>query len=141
MKETKSFRINNQAALDGLALVFENQSEGINRAIEAYLPLRNYTLQELKGIFDESELIFLIARSNATFFESKFAANKQMTIIGLQDYFKLENQEIKDFDKLIQKINNLTASQLFFLNEFCHLFWYDEKNEQKNLNEYLKKLG
>lgn len=130
-------RAQNEQTLNTIINLYGNINAGVKAILDNYIVLRSNALSDLKGVFSDDELIYLISRQNGLFFDPKFAINKQITIIGIQDYFKMENSDIEDFDNLINKLKNLSSFNIFFLNEFCNLFW----TKDIYIKEYIAQLA
>ena len=128
-------RMQNAKALKDITAMYNNINNGVKTVIDNYLIIKKDTLNRLKGLFGEDELLWLVSRSNATVFDPAHAINKQITLVGLNDYNKFENPT-ELYNNIIKKIDQLSAGQLFFLNEFCYL-WYAG---DQDINKYIKEL-
>lgn len=110
---------------------YPSKNFAATRAWRSWGILRSNTLQELKGIFDRKELIFLVEALKD--FEPKFAASKMITVARLQE----SSAEWTFAGPVVAKIGKLTAAQVFFLNDWCSLFY---EREDVELLEYVKEL-
>lgn len=117
-------------------------SSTIEGMTEGFLAIRNHTLLELKGIFTREEMIALTASLNGTLLEENFKPNKSMAIAHLEDFEQFENGvsgQGANFEKLIEKVNKLTAAQIYFLQEEILRFWnVDNLSGEKSLDEFIK---
>jgi len=109
-----------------LAIIYENTSKGAAFAVDAYPYLRRYTLNEIRGIFTKEELSSMVDNLNGIIMQSVFMINADVFISSLEvgvEYEDLENKWGVDSVKLFEKINMLTAAQVYFLQDEIRRFW------------------
>lgn len=115
-------------------------SSTIEGMTEGFLAIRNHTLLELKGIFTRDELVALTDSLNGTLLEENFKPNKSMAIAHLEDFEQFENgisRHGANSDQLLAKVGNLTAAQIYFLQEEILKFWNMYTNDI-GLDEFIK---
>lgn len=99
---------------------------GTEKAIKAYNRLSRISLENIKGVFSREELYALIDCQQGVIFDPTWASQKKALIFSLEDAEKYDNLSGRwniDFSKLIETINQLTVSQLYFLQEEIDRFW------------------
>lgn len=118
------------------------KSAGAIRATEGFVFIRRYTLHELKGLFTRAEFIALTDSQNGTMLVPEYQANKGMLIAHMDDFELLEGGVTRheaNWEKLKAKLERLTASQVFFLQDEISLFW--EHTTGGDLNVFLEKYA
>ena len=121
----------------------DNTSQNAIQAITGYIELKRHTLNELKGVFTPNEVKYLVDISNATMFMTEYAASLSMLIARVEDANELEGMAEKwgvDFDKFKQKLEKLTASQVYFLQLECYNYWYGSDEDPGDLEVFIKTL-
>lgn len=116
---------------------FEGFNAGISLIVEPFDRLRRVTINELKGYFTREEIVALVDSLNGTMLTPEFIYNKQFWVIQLEDFENLENgisRHSANSKILLEKIENLSQSQVYFLLIDIHIFW----NSGCDLEEYLK---
>lgn len=126
--------------LKQLEEIYGKPGTGASVAAEAYIYIRRYTLREIKGMFTREELIGMISNLNGTMQQPEFQANPAMFAAHLEDGEKfdfLSQQYGFDFETLMQKVQKLTAAQVFFLQEEIRLFW---DNDAREMEAFIERL-
>lgn len=126
-----------------LTPLFENRNEAIQAAIDGYNAIRKHTLFELRGIFSREETISMVDNLNGTMLQPEYQANKSMYIAHLEDGETFENLSGRfevDFKVLKNKVESLTAAQVFFLQAEIERFWRQESNIENGLELFVKRF-
>lgn len=123
------------------------------RAAESWTYIRQGSIQEIKGKFTDNELLYLVEMVKDSPINYKKASNKDYILADLKYSQAYETALVKKynirFEELISKVEILTSAQVFFLNDFIHLYWEklknryidaDNGNSSENLSEYIKKM-
>lgn len=106
--------------------LYGTKTTGAQEAVECFLYLRAHTLAGLKCYFTKNELSALIDIQNGTIMQSQFAISKEVLIAEIQDSNKIEGLAARwgiNINKLISKIGNLFAAQVYFLQSEINRFW------------------
>jgi hypothetical protein len=129
--------------IEQLTALFDNRTEAVQGAVDAYVNIRKYTLRELKGIFVREELIGLIDNLNGSMLQADYQANKSMYIAHLEDGEHFENMSERfnfDFQTLINKVNSLTSAQIFFLQAEIERYWRQDSSKDDSLNKFIEQF-
>ena len=135
-----AFKISDQLA-ERLVKTYRKRNKGAQRAVESWGILQILTTMEIKSIFTEKELKFLLRfAENKKFFLPNAASNEIFTSEVCQ-YNKINDcPNILDFRKLIFKIKKLTTAQTLFLNDWLDRYWNVNKSKIERIG-YIKFLA
>jgi hypothetical protein len=101
-----------EGALDGYEVIYGKKTAGVTVAAQQFLPLREKTLKELKGVFSKNELLYIIQCLSAL--NIKHTHMAKATLI-----YYIEDGNLKqagfDFGELKKKVYQLTAAQSYYL--------------------------
>lgn len=122
---------------------YPNLNFGATRAVLSWPYLRRRSLNEIKGIFENNELKFIIDMRNGTVFDPVFLKQEPVTweIMDSNEYEYLGEKWQVNVQHLIKKIHSLTSSQVFFLIDWADVFWYipgKDKDIEKYINDLRK---
>jgi hypothetical protein len=135
-----AFKISDQLA-DRLAETYGNRNRGAQRAVESWNVLQILTLMEIKNIFTEKELNFLLRYAENKDFLSINAASNEIFPKEVSQYYNLySDPNIINFSELISKIHKLTTAQMLFFNDWLDRYWTVNKGKIDE-NEYVKFLS
>lgn len=104
--------------------LFDQPSEGLSFALEAYPVLYRQGIRALQGKFSEPELMLMIDLSNGLILMPQILG--QHMIAEVEDGCALERLDEKwsvDKKTLLQKLNGLTLLERSMLEIFCNSFW------------------
>lgn len=131
--------------LDVILNTYDSVSSGIKTILEAWKYVRSNTLDELKGIFTEDELLDLVYIFKKIPTEIKHLCKKEFVIHivkGRLDEYRGQVDWNIDEDKFINKLDTLTSAQCFILIERIRQYWTsgqkgEEEEALKQLNQEL----
>jgi hypothetical protein len=106
--------------------LYESKGGGAERIIPGFMTIRKYTVHELHGVFTKEEFAAIIASQNGLLLEPKVQANGKMLQAHLEDSEKYEGNisgNSAKLKELLEKVNNLTAAQIYFLQDEIEIFW------------------
>ncbi|CAL1518221.1 hypothetical protein [Chitinophaga sp. MM2321] len=106
--------------------LYDSKGGAAEKIVPAYFELRKYSLGEIKGFFTKEEVNALTDSLNGIIQEVDFQANKGIAIAHLYDFQQYESGISRHGatpDILLDKVNKLTASQVYFLQEEINIFW------------------
>lgn len=138
MSKTASIRLPDNIQTD-LRKNFGGLQSAISLIVEPFDRVRILTVDELKGYFTHEELVALTDSQNGVLLSPDFIYNKSFLLAQLEDFEGLEggiSRQGADPNALLEKIKNLSQSQVFFLLLHTHIFW----NNPNDLNKHLEKL-
>lgn len=104
--------------------LFDQPSEGLSFALEAYPVLYRQGIRALQGKFSESEIMLMIDLLNSTMLMPQILG--QHMIAEVEDGCALEHLDEKwsvDEKTLLQKLNGLSLLERSMLEIFCKAFW------------------
>lgn len=119
----------------------DNTSQNAIQAITGYIELKRHTINELKGVFTPNEMKYLVDISNATMFMPEYAASLSMLLARVEDANELEGMAEKwnvDFIVFKQKVERLTAAQVYFLQLECYNYWYGSDDAPGDLDKFVQ---
>jgi len=120
-----SFRADEDLASQ-LEELYESKGGGAERIIPGFMTIRKYTLHELQGVFTKEEFAALVAVQNGLLLDPKVQANGKMLNAHLE-FSETYDRNISGnraiLNELLEKINNLTAAQVYFLQDEIEIFW------------------
>ena len=130
--------------LDALKRLYGTKTAGMQEAIDGFIPLRQFTLREIRGTFTESELLALTDFLRRMPIEDPLIRINKEALINLL----LDNSELHDlsisheivYDDLIYKLNKLTAAQVYFLQSEIGRYWKINKGKRYNIDEFIDTL-
>lgn len=102
---------------------FTSKSAGAIIAVESFLCLRKACIMELKGVFTKMELLGLIDALQGSKLIPEYQVNTNTFVFQLIDINTMQKTFSKFdviFNKLIDKIQKLTAAQVFFIQCEIH---------------------
>lgn len=106
---------------------YKNITSAVTQAAESFYVLRRYTLEELKGRFSHAEIVGLCDMFNGTIIQPEMSV-KSVLLAQLEDAENFDNLSARHgfkYSELKEKIEGLTASQVFFLIHEIDRFWND----------------
>ncbi len=110
-----------------VALYPNDKEQSLNRAVSAFLIMRNLSLKSIKGKFDRNELIGIVAAFNGTIIGFDLGIPpKAMLLAQMEDAIALENNDsFYSYTKesLLQKINQTSEMEAMFFLEEISRFW------------------
>lgn len=118
--------------------LYGSHAAGLEFHIPGMLKLRQYTLHELRGVFTKEELTAIVDSQNGTMLVVDYLPNVGVMAAHLEDFEKFENgisRHGANPQVLLQKINKLTASQVYWLQDDIKVFW----DNNGDLQEFIKK--
>lgn len=123
--------------------VFRNLNSGATYALEAFPVLYRRTLYELRGRFDQPELMCIIDVFNATALTAGMAG--QHLAVSVEDGINLDGLDKKwslDKKTFLSNLAGLTIFQAACLEIWANGFWYSEtsQNAEPNFEPWLKPL-
>ncbi len=126
MKNVSS-KINDHDA-DKLIAVFGSKYEGVKRAVEGFMAIRDYSLAEIRKLnFTTEELTSMISSLNGTMSSNaRMQCNVGAFNAHMEDFEKLDNGVSSygaDYNSLMKKLENLSAAQVFFLQDEIYRWW------------------
>lgn len=105
---------------------FASAQAGLTLIIEPFDRLRMITIAELKGYFTREEIIALADSQNGTMLTPDYIYNKAFILAQLEDFQTFEggiSRHEADPETLINKVKNLSHSQVYYLLMHIHIFW------------------
>lgn len=108
-----------------------------NTCLENFLHLHRYTVNELKGVFIRDEIIAIVDSLNGIMYQPSWAANKGALIAHLNDSEQLDGMGKHwgiDTQKLIDKVEKLTAAQVMIWQYEVSRFW---DNPARDLDKFV----
>jgi hypothetical protein len=124
-----------EASAKFYAEIFANLHTGATYALDSFPPLYRRTLQDLKGIFLEPELMLMIDVFNSTALTPALAG--QHLEIQVADGIELDGLDEKwkvDKEKILKKISALPLFSAACLEIWANGFWYANEDDQKDLD-------
>jgi len=123
---------------------FQSRNAGAEKTLTIYPYLWNYTLAEMRGIFTEAEIKYLVDIGNG------FALSG--TVMDLR--YEVWIAQIEDADRfdgigakwevsvadLCAKVKSLTAAQVYFMQENIQSFWYGNTEGNPDLEKFIEKF-
>jgi hypothetical protein len=125
-----------------LAKMGKNANWTASRAVMSWVKLKQYALQELKGIFTKEELGGILNRMDNLIFDPSVLVSKEIFIQGLKEDCLLENKDWQygyNLQQISAKLQKLTSTQIFFLSEWASTFWATCQNPIEQ-DEYIAQL-
>lgn len=137
-----STKVQDEAALE-LTEIYKSRYNGAQIAIEGFLAIRINTLAEIKKAgFFYAEMMAIVASLNGTMTSgARMQCNKAAFMVHMEDFQELESgisQFEADPKTLLEKLNSLTAAQIYFLQDEIYLWW--ERSEEQPLEEFIKTM-
>ena len=110
-------------------------------AINAYLPLKECTIREIKGLFTAAEITALTEYLRYIRMHDPYSlcdTEKLLyIIIDSEEHMNFENLFGVDYHELISKVQTLTAAQTYFLRAEILRYWSKNKNVRVNMDEFI----
>jgi hypothetical protein len=141
LSKNVNFRASENIA-EQLEKFYDSKGGGAERIVPGFFSIRKYTLHELKGKFTKDELSALIDAQNGVLLQAELQANKGVLLANVADFEKFGNgisRHKAKPDQLYKKIDQLTASQAYFLQNEIEVFW--RGIEYKDLNDFIKRFS
>ena len=124
--------------------LYGTKASGIQEAVDSFIPLRIHTIRELKKRFSKNELTALIDfLRNMPQRDPVSLINKETLITHILDSKEWNNLEVKYkilYNELIDKLNELTAAQTYFLQSEIARYWKKHKGKRLNIDAFIETL-
>lgn len=117
---------------------------GSQKAIEGFIEMQRRTMQELKGLFLESELNLILDNLNGTLPQAQFMGAANMFWWHLEDGESFDNLFEKwgvDFEQMKAKVLALTSAQCYCLQDAAFRWWNNEPTAVKELSTFNKLIN
>ena len=143
MKDVKgvSFKLDD-SEVEPIEAIYPSLNFAATRIIKALIYLRRESLNEIRGKIEGNEIKYIIDLVNTLIFQPRMAVVQEMIIHEIEDgnrYEELGEKWKVDVGKFVEKIRSLTSAQVYFLVEFCKLFW-EKDHGQTDIDEYVQQL-
>lgn len=137
-----STKVQDEAAQE-ITKIYKSRYDGAQTAIEGFLAIRINTLSEIKKKnFTHAEIMSIVASLNGTMTSGpRMQCNQSAFMAHMQDYEELENgisQYEADPETLYKKLSNLTAAQIYFLQDEIYLWW--KRSEEQSLESFIETM-
>lgn len=131
----------NKIDSDKLESVYGSKYVGAKRSIEGYLALRDYSIAEIKQLnFNRFQLIGLIFSLRGSMMVSaRMHCNVEAFYAHIKDFERINNGISGyggNYKDLMKKLQKLTASQVYFLQDEIIRLW----NQGKEIDDIIKSL-
>lgn len=138
-----STKVQDEAAME-LNKIYKTRYDGAQTAIEGFLAIRINTLAEIKKAgFSYAEIMAIVASLNGTMTSgARMQCNKAAFMAHMEDFQELESgisQFEADPKPLLEKLNSLTAAQIYFLQDEIFVWW--ERSDEQPLEEFIKTMA
>ena len=104
---------------------FSTTYQGMKVTTESFFVLRNYSMKEIRGTFNENEVVALLKLYRGVTFEPTLASrqNLQLAVEDGEQYQGIISQNGADLKELLNKIELLTNTQAFWLLFELNNYW------------------
>jgi hypothetical protein len=130
--------------LEAYATLYRTRMNGMSEAVNCFLPLREHTLREIRGIFTRAEiegLTIFIGCHPVT--DPLIMVRRDTLIQHIVDSVDRYNLEIKhgvDYEDLLFKVDRLSAAQAYFLQSEIFRYWINNKGKKLKFDEFIDSL-
>ena len=140
-KKKISPRIEDQSR-EFLSANFSTLNAGAEYVLDGFPMLYNRAIHELRGLFSEGELSFLVEALKAPKLSPQLAGQQfKIFCDDAMTFRKLDAKWNINNDAFLKKIEEITSFQIACLEIWAKKFWFAKwKKGDKNLREYVKAL-
>ena len=129
-KERKNFRLDTVLLSNLEKQLGYDQTEVVEKALNAYDALRRAALKEIKESFTREELLGLIDMQNGHLLSPQLQARVEVYLGSLEDAQQYDQLSIRwdfNYEILRRKIEFLSPNAVYFLQEEIDRFWKEPK--------------
>jgi len=104
---------------------FPTTYHGLRTTIESFFVLRNYSMKEIRGTFNDNEVVAMLKIYKGTTFAPTLASRQtlQLAIEDGEQYQRIVSENGADLKELLNKIELLTNTQAFWLLFELQTYW------------------